>query len=145
MPRDIEPGVEDCADVYVHHLDDMQQVLDQHQASRHAQLDAATPLLSPAVDDIMAQRQLLRANKALQSYRQAADAHCQAALQAATAQLHAGQSAEVVLQTLTQQLAQKLLHEPTVRLRELAAAGHWPALRHALQTLTPQSEEPLVG
>jgi glutamyl-tRNA reductase len=142
VPRDIEPGVEECSDVFVHHLDDMQQVLDQHQASRHAQLSDAMPLLSPAVDDIMAQRHLLRANKALQSYRHAADAQCQAALDAATAQLQAGVAAHEVLQSMTQQLAQKLLHEPTVRLRELAAAGHWSALQHALHTLTPQPEEP---
>lgn len=123
VPRDIEAEVGSLDDVYLYTVDDLHAVIDQNKKSRAAAADKAREIIAEGVAQY---RDALRAQDAvatIKAYRSRAEALGAAELDKARRALAAGGDPEQLLEQLTRNLTNKLLHTPSASLRRASAQG----------------------
>jgi glutamyl-tRNA reductase len=130
VPRDIEAGIAEMEDVYLYGIDDLRQVIDDNRRSRHAAAHEAEAIIDLQVDRYMAWRQALTLKNPMLDMRQHAEACRDEVLEKARAMLAHGKGNDA-LDFLAHTLTNKLLHHPSVRLREAALNGDTDLLRAA--------------
>ncbi|MDR9432284.1 MAG: glutamyl-tRNA reductase [Spiribacter sp.] len=135
VPRDIDPQADKLADVYLYTIDDLRDVIDRSMRSRAVAADQAEQLIDAQAARFMDWVRTLDAVSAIRRYRQLAEQQRDQALQQAQRQLAAGQSAEKTLNELAHRLTRKLLHRPTIGLREAARSGDPETIRHSHEFL----------
>ena len=119
VPRDIEPEVGKIEDAYLYTVDDMVKVVEMGKEARQQAAAEAEAIIDTRVHEFLAwqrERQIVPMIKAL---RDEGETQRQQALATALKQLHKGVSAEEVLEKLSLQLTNKLLHAPTVALHQI--------------------------
>lgn len=139
VPRDIEAGTGELDDIYLYTVDDLQRAVEDNRRSRREAAEAAE-----AIIDVQAARfseQLAAAGRTapllqLRAYGRDARDH---ALARARQQLAAGASADEVLELLAHTLTNRLLHAPTVAVREAAHSGDAELLRAAEKLFPPDA------
>jgi glutamyl-tRNA reductase len=131
VPRDIEASIGEMEDVYLYGIDDLRQVIDDNRRSRHAAAHEAEAIIDLQVDRYMAWRQALTLKNPMLDMRQHAEACRDEVLDKAHAMLAHGKGSDEVLDFLARTLTNKLLHHPSVRLREAALNGDTDLLRAA--------------
>ncbi|WP_240096197.1 glutamyl-tRNA reductase [Thermomonas flagellata] len=140
VPRDIAPDVAELRDAFLYTVDDLQQAIEENRRSRREAAEQAEAIVALQtarfVEQLTAasrQQPLLR----LRAHGEAARAH---ALAKARAQLAAGLPPEQALELLAHTLTNRLLHAPTVALRE-AALEDDAELARAVERLFPPPAE----
>lgn len=121
VPRDMEPEIKALDDVYLYSVDDLASVVQTGQAQRLAAVTQAEAIVSRRVDEFMlwlAGRNSGQVDLIQQINAQAEDWRA-AELDKAQRLLAKGEPVELVLQTLSRSLTQKMLH------------GAYHYLRHA--------------
>lgn len=141
VPRDVDPRAAELADIYLYTLDDLQRVIDENHSSRQAAAAAAEAIVDARVEGFMAWRRSLDAADTIRDYRRQLDGFSEELLADARRRLEAGQPVDEVLSRLTRRLTRKALHQPTVRLRDAAAAGRRDLLE-AARTLLVDAPDP---
>ncbi len=118
VPRDIEPAAGDIDGVFLHSVDDLALIVEENAAARrHAALQAET-LIDKGVAHYERAR-VLRDNRDLvQQFRRRADGIRQEALERARQRLDLGQDSADVMERLAHELTNKLIHDPTVAIRD---------------------------
>jgi glutamyl-tRNA reductase len=142
VPRDIAADVGALKDVFLYTIDDLERVVEDNRRSRREAAEAAE-----AIVDLQVARyvETLTANtrtaplKRLRAHGELARADV---LAKARQQLASGQDADTVREFLAHTLTNRLLHAPTVALREAALTGD-ADLARAAEKLFP--EEPGSG
>ncbi|MFE8072682.1 glutamyl-tRNA reductase [Marinobacteraceae bacterium S3BR75-40.1] len=127
VPRDIEPEVASLDDVYLYTVDDLRQVIESNIRSREGAAQEAEHLIESGAADFMAQRRSLDAVEALKLFRGKAESLRDLELEKAVRSLQGGADPQAVVATLARSLTNKLLHEPTVRVRQAASEGRHEA------------------
>ncbi|MCP1364265.1 glutamyl-tRNA reductase, partial [Halomonas sp. BBD48] len=122
VPRDIEPQVGDLDDVFLYTVDDLQEVIEENRRHRQVAANQAEELISLGVEHWLHERRVRGAGDLIRRYREQGEALRKASEEQAIAQLARGEDPEKVIRRLTQQLTNKLLHGPTLRLREASGA-----------------------
>ncbi|BCX80556.1 glutamyl-tRNA reductase [Methylomarinovum caldicuralii] len=118
VPRDIEPEVETLDDVYLYTVDDLQDIVEENrQARREAALEAEE-IIDMEVEHFLAWLRAQGAGDTIRALRRQAEDHKQAALERARRALQRGASPEEALELLAHTLTQKLLHTPSVQLKQ---------------------------
>ena len=140
VPRDIEPTVAELPDVYLYGIDDLHQVIDDNRRSRAAAAREADTIIDLQVDRYMAWRQALTLHNPVLDLRQHAETSRDEVLAKARAMLAHGKSPDEALGFLAHTLTNKLLHQPSARLREAALSGDMDLL-HAAGRLYGLDEE----
>ncbi|GAB2511236.1 glutamyl-tRNA reductase [Lysobacter humi (ex Lee et al. 2017)] len=131
VPRDIAADVADVPDVFLYTVDDLEKVIDDSRRSRR---EAATEAEAIVELQVARFRQKLEAStriepvKRLRAHGEAARAEV---LARARQQLAAGTSPDDVLEFLAHTLTNRLLHAPTVALRDAATQGDGDLARAA--------------
>jgi glutamyl-tRNA reductase len=143
VPRDIEAQVGELDGVYLYTVDDLHAVIDENKKSRVAAADKAQDIIEEGVDLYRRQQRALNALSTIKAYRKKAEALRDAELQKAILGLQAGTDPEQLLQQLARNLTNKLLHAPTVHLKEAGANGQSSVvqLAHLLFDLQPHDLE----
>lgn len=118
MPRDIAPEVGSLEQAYLYNIDDLQAVTATGQAKRQQAAEAATALIQTAVADYMLMLQKRQAAKHILALKTLAEENRMDELQRAKAALARGEPVDVVLETLTHRLSQKLLHRHLLTLKQ---------------------------
>jgi glutamyl-tRNA reductase len=131
VPRDIDAGVADLPDVYLYGIDDLRQVIDDNRRSRQAAAREADAIIDLQVDRYMAWRRALTLKNPALDMRQHAESYRDETLVKARAMLMHGKSPDEALAFLANTLTNKLLHQPTARLREAALSGDMDLLHAA--------------
>ncbi len=131
VPRDVEAAVGTLDDAYLYTVDDIGAMIEESMKSRR---DAA--LQGEAIIDLQAEHflswlKLSDAQGAIRSLRDRADRERIDQLQKAKQALAQGRSPEEALELLAHGLTNKLLHSPTVALREAAKRADVDLLRAA--------------
>ena len=124
VPRDIEPEVASLGDVYLYTVDDLQGVVDEGLRSRREAACEAQEIIDYHAGEFMAWLRSLDAVNLIQGYRQGAEQVRDEVLARALHQLHTGKPAEDVLAFLAHTLTNKLIHTPSVRLRQAGRDGN---------------------
>ena len=123
LPRDIEAEVGTLEDIYLYCLDDLQQIINSNTANRkEAAIQAERKITHESnycMNWLSAQNML----KTVKQYRHKCEHQRKQLLTKAYKQLHAGYSVEKILETLSTQLMNQLIHEPTLWMREASFRG----------------------
>ncbi|WP_462322182.1 glutamyl-tRNA reductase [Halochromatium sp.] len=123
VPRDIEPEVGQLRDVYLYTVDDLQGVVDEGMRSRNHAAEQAVEIIDLHCTEFMAWVRSLDAVSLIQDYRARAECIRDEAVSRAARQLAAGKPPQEVMRHLAHLLTNKLLHEPSVRLRQAGREG----------------------
>jgi glutamyl-tRNA reductase len=129
VPRDIEAEVAKLDDVFLYTIDDLRQVIDSNLRSRQEAAREAEAIIDLQVEHYVAWRRSLAIGNPLQSLRASADTSRDEVLAKARAMLAHGRDADEVLEFLAHTLTNKLLHAPSVALRDAAMRGDDDLLR----------------
>lgn len=141
VPRDIEPEVGELDDVYLYSVDDLQDVIAENIRSRQSAALEAERIVEARAAQFMAERRALDAVATLTAYREHTERLREQELEKALLQLQQGQNPEEVMQRLARNLANKLMHAPTVQLRQTAAEGRSDLLAYAARLLGVSSSD----
>lgn len=117
VPSDIEVAVNQLEDVYLSTLDDFQYWIQKNQASRRTAAITAEALITEKIEDYRRLEKNKEASLLIKAYRQQAKQDSEQELNQAFALLKKGFPVEEVLKRFSYRLTNKLLHIPSVALR----------------------------
>ena len=132
VPRDIEPEVGNLPDVFLYTVDDISGIVEVGREARQAAAEEAEGIIQARVVEFgqwMRQREVVPLIRAL---RDEADRLRRHALDAAIKQLGRGDAPEKVLEALSVQLTNKLMHPPTQALSAARGGAEHDALAQAV-------------
>jgi len=118
VPRDVEAEVAKMDDVFLYCVDDLGRVVQEGRDSRAAAVSEAEHIIDAKVGDFMqwlGGREAVPTIRALRDQAERARRH---EMDRALRMLRKGESAERVLEMLSQSLTNKLMHAPTAALHE---------------------------
>ncbi|HSH46822.1 MAG TPA: glutamyl-tRNA reductase [Longimicrobiales bacterium] len=135
LPRDVEPAVGELSDVFLYDIDDLRQIVEENRERRVSEVPEAEGIVDGAVQDFWEWYGSLDVVPLIRAMRARAEATRAMELEKALRKLsHLGEADRAVVEALAVQLTNKLLHEPTVRLKEGAGNGH-PVIAEAARYL----------
>lgn len=118
VPRDIEAEVGDLNDAYLYTVDDMVNIVQSGKEARQRAAAAAEALVSEKVVEFVRQQQGRQSVPLIRALRDEGEKARKQVLENAMKQLAKGATAEEVLERLSIQLTNKLLHSPTQTLNK---------------------------
>jgi len=135
VPRDLDPAINDLEGCYLYDIDDLERVVAESVAGRREEAVRAEAIVSEEADGFRAWQLSLDVVPAIASLRAQAESIRQAELERAEGRLASlSPSQRRAVEALTSQIVAKLLHQPTVRMKEAAAAAdgllYADAVRH---------------
>jgi glutamyl-tRNA reductase len=123
VPRDIESEVGDLDDVYLYTVDDMQEIIQEGLRSRQEAAEQAEEIIDTQVSHFMNWLRSLGAVSTICAVRQKAQSSCDAELKRALDMLASGKQPEEVLKLFAHRLTNKLIHTPSVQLKQAGYEG----------------------
>ncbi len=135
VPRDLDPAINDLEGCYLYNIDDLQAVVVENVAARMRHAARAEAIVASEAERFRLWRASLEVVPAIASLRARAEQIRAAELAKAETRLGRLSDGErETVESLTAQIVNKLLHLPTVRMKEAAAAPdgvvYADALRH---------------
>jgi len=125
VPRDIDPGAADLPGVFLYDLDGLKSVAEANLRERRREASAAEALVEREAREFLEWRRSLEVVPLLVELRQRADEIRRAELEKARKRLGPlTPEQEQALEAVTSAIVNKLLHPPTVHLKEMAGNGH---------------------
>jgi glutamyl-tRNA reductase len=134
VPRDIDPASSRLEDVYLYTVDDMQEIIEENLQSRQTAAQQAEEIVDVQVSHFMAWLRIQDSAAHIRALREKAEAVRDEVYERALRQLRQGKNPDEVLKFLATTLTSKLLHAPSVGLRE-ASAQDRADLVEAIKTL----------
>ncbi|APX93700.1 glutamyl-tRNA reductase [Halomonas sp. 1513] len=122
VPRDIEPQVGELSDIFLYTVDDLHEVIEENRRHRQVAADQAESLIEHGVGSWQHERRVRGAGQLIRRYREQGEGIRAEAEAQALAQLAKGEDPQRVVSRLASQLANRLMHGPTLRLREASGA-----------------------
>lgn len=127
VPRDVDPAAAKLEGVFLYDLDDLKTVAESNLRERHKEAAAAEALVEREVREFLAWQRSLDVVPLLVQLRQRGEDIRRSELERARKRLGAlTPEQEQALDAVTQSIVNKLLHSPTVELKEVARNGTSP-------------------
>lgn len=123
VPRDIEAEVGEVPDAYLYTIDDIRGVIDDSVRSRNQAATEAEQIIDRGVKEYLDHVRSLSAVSTLKSFRGQAEAVRHAELEKARRALEKGGQVDNVLDALSRGITNKLIHSPTVKMKQASAQG----------------------
>lgn len=120
MPRDVEPEVGELEDIYLYNIDDLIHFVDQNLKCREGAAEKAKEMIMMAAAHFMREWRGQDALLTVRDYREKLEKLRDAALEEALLQLKRGQCPQQVMTLLSRNLTNKIMHSPTLHLRQAA-------------------------
>lgn len=136
VPRDVDPAAGELPGVTLLDMDDVGAFVESGRSGRQTEVSRARQIVDVEVDRHRAMTSAREVAPLVAALRQAAEAQRRTELEryaARLAGLDAGQ--REVVEALTKGIVNKLLHEPTVRLKDAAGHARGDRLAEALRDL----------
>jgi glutamyl-tRNA reductase len=118
VPRDIDPKVNTLNDVYLYTIDDLDKVIIEGQSSREAAAIDANQILDDEIQRYLTMERSKEVAPIIAELRDHGGMVRNEILKQARIQLNKGANSNDVLEYATASLLKKMLHQPSVRLRE---------------------------
>ena len=123
VPRDIEPEVGELPDIYLYTIDDLRDVIQENLQSRREAAEQAEEIIDYQVARFMDWVRSLDAVSTIRACRGKMECTRDEVLARARRQLARGKDPYEVVDQLARVLTNKLLHEPSTRLRQAGSQG----------------------
>jgi glutamyl-tRNA reductase len=135
VPRDLDPAINDLEGCYLYDIDDLERVVAESVAGRREEAVRAEAIVCEEADSFRAWQLSLDVVPAIASLRARAESIRREELDRVEGRLASlSPSQRRTVEALTSQIVAKLLHQPTVRMKEAAAAAdgglYADAVRH---------------
>lgn len=146
VPRDIEPSVAELDAVALYCIDDLKTIIQHNLRGReHAAEKVFEVIQARSVDFLAWQESLDMVATTIRAYRAQIEDICHAELVKARRQLQRGDEPAQVMEGFAHAFMNKLLHTPSVQLRQAGLEGRFDILQLAQQLFAlPQSELELL-
>lgn len=141
VPRDLDPAIHELDGCFLYDLDDLESVVATSLADRRREAARAEAIVAEQAArfrEWLASRTVV---PAIASLRARAEEIRRAELARARGRLGLSESQHAAVESLTAQLVNKLLHLPTVRLKEAAAGANGGSYAEAVRHLFGLGEE----
>ncbi|TBR38232.1 glutamyl-tRNA reductase [Marinomonas agarivorans] len=135
VPRDIEPEVEEVKDVYLYTVDDLHSVIEEGVKARQDAAKSAEQIIDNGVAEFRRSLESRKVSDLIVAYRNNAEDIKSTEYNKAIKLLESGQAPEEILKKMAHNLMNKLIHDPTLFLREAGANEDTQALDIAQQVL----------
>lgn len=139
VPKDIEPAVGELQDVYLYTIDHLHQIIDQNLTERQQAAAEGQAIIDQALASWQVKQREMQAVDTLKAYREQVEALSVQLLDKARQALDKGQNADEVLARFRHDMVNKLLHQPTRKLRQLAAEQRLDELALAHELLIAEA------
>ena len=121
VPRDVDPRVAELEDVYLYTVDDLEGVIQDNLAHREKAAVQAEELIDAKVSHFMGWLGALDTVPTIRRYRDEAENAREEVLARARRMIRNGASPEDTLEFLANTLTNRLIHAPTVQIRQAGA------------------------
>ncbi len=118
VPRDFEAGIGELDDVYLYTIDDLDKVITEGRSNREAAAVDANRILDDETRRYLNIERSKEVAPVITALRDHGDALRNEVLEQARRRLAKGADQDEVLEFVTSSLLKKILHQPSVRLRE---------------------------
>jgi glutamyl-tRNA reductase len=118
VPRDLDPAIQELDDVYLYSIDDLDKVIMEGLSNRQSAASDANRILDEEARRYLAIERAREVVPLITALRDRGDAIRTEVMQQARRRLAKGADSDEVLEFVTASLLKKLLHQPTVGLRE---------------------------
>lgn len=136
IPRDVDPRVGREPNVFLYNVDDLRQVVDDSLERRRAEIPRADTIVREAVADYWAWYSSLAVVPTIRDLRDRGESVRVAELEKTLKRLsHLPAEDQQAIDALTRSLLNKILHTPTVRLREAAGNGRGTSVLDSVRYL----------
>ncbi len=120
VPRNIDPTAGDLGDLFLYTIDDLHAIVESGHKQRMAALQKAMEIIEAEVTTFERWLRLQSTSATLKELRQRAQQERDDLLEQAIQDLAAGKEAEAVVRRMGHKLVNRLLHGPSIRLRQAA-------------------------
>lgn len=142
VPRDVDPNVTELSNVHLRDIDDLQGQVDNNVQERESEIPRVEGIVEQEAIQFLDWLASLDVVSTITDFRQWAEALRQNELQRLFNRLDLGEREQALIATMSYRLMNKMLHEPTLRLKSEAANGNGvayvTALRHLFSLDTPE-------
>ncbi len=136
VPRDVDPAVADLDGVRLLDVEDVRRFAEAQMSTRRGEIPAVRAVLTEELERYRASYAARSAAPVVAALRMRAETIRRAELDRQQARLEAlGPEAREIVETVTQRTVAKLLHEPTVRIKDAAGSPRGERLAEALRSL----------
>ena len=136
VPRDLDPAIDELEDCYLYDIDDLQEVVESSLAARRQEGEAAEAIAAQEARKFGSWLSSLDVVPAITQLRARAEEIRRAELARAEGRLGRMSDADRnAVESLTSQIVNKLLHLPTVRMKEAAAGADGAVYADAVRRL----------
>ncbi|MDX1403431.1 MAG: glutamyl-tRNA reductase [Woeseiaceae bacterium] len=118
VPRDLEESIEELDDVFLYTIDDLDKVIDEGKENREAAAMDAQRILDDETQRYLSIERSKEVAPIITALRDHGDSLRHEVLEQARRRLARGASQDEVLEYVTAALLKKMLHQPSVRLRQ---------------------------
>ena len=125
VPRNVDPACADLGDVYAYDVDDMQKVVSANHEARRSEAVRAEAIIEAEIMAFVQERETREALPVLAELRQRASAIARAEAARTLQRAGAGldERGRKSVEAMAQAIVNKLLHGPTMRMKDAAASG----------------------
>jgi glutamyl-tRNA reductase len=142
VPRDIETRVSELSAVSLYCVDDLTAIIDKHKQGREHAAEKAYDLIQQRCDDFLRDEEAhVSVTHTIRAYRGHVEAICHREMDKAREQLEGGQDPRLVLDRFAKAYTRKLLHSPSVQLRQAGVEGRFELLQYAKQLFSISDPE----
>ena len=143
VPRDVDPGAADVPGVTLHDVDDLHQRTEAALDERRREVGTVRAIINEELERFQTDRAAREVAPVVVGLREWAESVRQGELDRFRAKLDGlDPESRNVVDALTQGIVNKLLHEPTVRLKEAAGTARGELYSDALSALFDLRDEP---
>jgi glutamyl-tRNA reductase len=142
VPRDLDPAIRDLDGCYLYDIDDLEEIVAETLSGRRREAERAESLVAAEAEKFHEWHASLDVVPAIASLRARAEEIRTAELRKADALLgRLDDSQRKAVESVTSQIVNKLLHLPTVRMKQAAAAADGVLYAEAVRHLFGLGEE----
>jgi glutamyl-tRNA reductase len=136
IPRDVDPRVGREPNVFLYNIGDLRQIVDDSLERRRAEIPRAESIIGGAVEEFWSWHSSLAVVPTIRDLRDRGEAVRRAEVERALRRLsHLPAEDQQAIDAMTRSLLNKLLHSPTVRLREAAGNGRGTSVLDSVRYL----------
>ena len=133
IPRDIEPETGELRDIYLYGLDDFQKIIDKNLNIKEKAAAEAEKIVTFYADQYKPQEALSENSKILRDFREAHNLIKDEEVLKAITSLDKGEKPREIIIQLANQLTNKIMHEPTVKLKAALDWNNQPLIEAAVE------------
>lgn len=137
VPRDIDPAVATLPGTHLYNIDDLKNIIQHNASHRHSAAAQAEAMIDLYAANYMRRLRINEAADIIHHYRHSIIQQRDNELDKAIAALQAGKNSEAVLKNFARNFSNKIMHQPTVQLREAASNGQLNLLTLAKTLFKP--------